>query len=179
MEEFLVGAGLGLLLALLAWSDSITNLHKETIELEKDFSENRQLNLRRIRTIIRTELSPAKRITQLNELLNSAQLKGAEDIDIIDQLTILDSDRRSLERLYKIKYQLVIILTHLFLLSGIINYFIDDNSSFNIFCLSFKTEFISILSCILFLYIILLFIIHLNNVEHKYKEKIKTLMDRI
>lgn len=179
MEEFLIGAGLALLLALLAWSDSIRRLHRETLELEKDFSKNRTLDLRRIRTIIRTEVSPEKKIIALNKLLNSAKLKKTEDIDIIEQLSILDSDRRSLENLYNKKYRLVILLTHLFLICGIINYFIDDSSFFNIFCLSIKTEFISIFTCIFFLYLILHFVMYLNNVENKYKEKIKNLMDKI
>ncbi len=179
MEEFLIGAGLALLLALLAWSDQIRNLRRETLELEKDFSQNRHLDLRRIRTIIRTELSPGKRITALNNLVKDSQLKLTEDIDIIEQLSALDSHRHRLENLCKTKYWLVVILTHCFLVSAIVNYFIHDCSSFQVFCLAIKTEFIPIGSCIAFLYVMLCFITHLNRVETKYREDLNNLMDRI
>lgn len=179
MEEFLIGASLALLLALLAWSDAISTLHKDTLELERDFSQNRKLDLRRIRTIIRTEGTLAKRITALNKLINSAKLKDVEDINIIELLTNLDSDRHLLEKKYKIKFWLVIVLTYAFLISGIINYFIADTYSFSIFSLIIKTEFISIFFCIILLHLILIYVVCLNNFENKYKEKIKNLTDKI
>lgn len=179
MEEFLIGAGLALLLALLAWSDSIGNLHKETQDLEKEFSYSRKLNLRRIRKIIRTELSPEKRLSALNKLIASAQIKDTEDINIIEQLIILGTERCSLERHYTTKYILVVALTNLFILSGLINYFIDSSSYFRIFSISIKTEFITIFLCISLVYTILGFILYLNKAENKYKNKIYNLMDEI
>ena len=179
MEEFLIGASLALLLALLAWSDSISTLRKDTLELEKDFSRERKLNLRRIRTIIRTEMDVAKRITALNELINSTELKKAEDINIIERLSNLDSDRHQLEILHEIKYLLVIFLTYIFLISGIINYFIGETCSIDIFCLSVNAEFIPILACLLLVQLVLFFVLYLNYVENKYKNEVRYLLDEI
>jgi len=179
MEEFLIGAGVALLLALLAWSDQIKNLHNETLDLEKDFSENRKLRLRKIRTITRAESSVSKRITAINNLLQNSELKEKEDVQIIERLIALDSDRFKLERQYKIKYHLVIILTYLFLIAGIVNYFIDDTSSFQVCTIVILTEFISILVCVVFLIAVLLFITNLNKVESNYIEKLYQIMDMI
>ncbi len=179
MEEFLIGAGLALLLALLAWSDSIRNLHRETLEIEKEFSQKRKLNLSKIRTIIRTEGDSVKRIKALNELIKNANIKEVTDVNIIEQLINLDSDRCQLEKKYEVKYCLVIILTHLFLISGIVNSLIKDTSTLKILCILINAEFISILLCLSFQYYILFFLVRLNNIEKKYKTDLNNLMDRI
>ncbi len=65
MEEFLIGSSLAILLALIALSDSIRSLHKDTLDLEKEFSKDRELDLRKIRRIIRTQSTTGNRITAL------------------------------------------------------------------------------------------------------------------
>lgn len=179
MEEFLIGAGLALLLALLAWSDSISNLHKDTLELEKDFSDKRGLNLRKIRTVIRSTITAPERITALHNVISSATLKEHVDVGIINELCVLDSDRRSLENLYRVKYRFLVVLTHLFLISGTINYFLDDSCSFTIIGFSIKAEFLPIISCLLFLYLNLIFTTRLNKLENDYKAQLNNLMDKI
>lgn len=179
MEDFLIGAGLAFLLALLAWNDSIRNLHENTLDVEKDFSTTRNLNLRKIRTIIRGEKDASKRIAELNKLTKTTKLSNGEDIGIIEELINLDKDRHSIEKLYKTKYRLVIILTQLFIVSGIINYFIIDEKAFNFFCVHIKIEFIPILVCLIIIYIVLYFVIKIYNVENKYVDKLKSLMDRM
>lgn len=179
MEEFLIGAGLALLLALIAWSDSIRILHKDTLALEKDFSIKRDLDLRKIRLLIRNETALARRITTLNTLVYSSKIDKRQDIDIINQLINLDKDRRKLERSYRIKYALIIILTNLFFASGITNYFINDKSKLSLYIARINVEFIPIIICILFIYVILFYILHLNKTENKYKEKLNALLDII
>lgn len=179
MEEFLIGAGLALLLALLAWSDQIKNLHKETLDLEKEFSQNRSLPLRKIRKIIRSESRPAQRISAINNLLKNSEIKEKKDIEIINSLINLDPDRLNLEKLNKRKYRLVIALTYLFIISGMVNYFIIDTSSFNLFCLQIKLDFIAISACIVLLLLIITFTAYLNKIENNYKEQLYHIIDEI
>lgn len=176
MEEFLIGAGMALLLALIAWSDSIRSFHKDTLDLEKEFSVNSNLDLRKVRVIIRNYSNAAKRIAELNKLV---QTKKHIEFGIIDELIKLDTERQSLERRNNNKYWLIIILTNLCIVSGIVNYFIGEDSSFCIFNLSIKTQFIPILICVIFIYITLYNTVSIYKAEQRYSEKLNNIIDKI
>ena len=179
MEEFLIGAGFALVIALLAWSDQIRNLHHETLELEKEFSRNRNLDLRSMRLIIRSERKPAKRITAINELLNHSKLKSTADVGFISELISININRNKLDDLYKLKYLLVIIITHVLIFSGVINYFIPKCSYINIFGICFNPENIPIFGCILLILSLIWFTLYINKVENKYILNLNKLMDLI
>lgn len=179
MEEFLIGAAFALVIALLAWGDQIRNLHLETLELEKNFSKGRNLDLRSIRIIIRTKKDPAKRIVAINSLINASGLKSKSDVNIIEKLININIERNNLEDKYKWKYYFVIILTHIFFISGLITYFIPKCSSVYPFGLYIKTQFIPFFACIVATIFILWFTIHINKKENSYTANLYNLMDLI
>ncbi len=179
MEEFLIGTGVALLLALIGWSEQIRSLHRETLKAERDFSEKRNINWDHVRKIIRGTAPAKEKIVALNKLLREKSVLKKDDIKIINQFYNLGKKRIDIEKLYNIKYILILVLTFLFFISGVINYFIESCSEFKLFGLKVPTEFICIFSCVGFSIGILCFVIHLNNNEKAYRKEFFNLLERI
>jgi len=179
VEEFLIGTGIALLLALLGWSEQIKSWHKDTMETEKAFCEERNINWSQIRQLIRTDAPAVKKLKVLGNLLKIEALTNIQDVNLIGEFMNLDKKRSKLEDLYKIKYKLVLIMTFLFLLSGIINYFVDERCKIETFIINIPTEFIPICICVLFSIGLLCFNTYLTSIESKYKDELLNLMEKI
>jgi hypothetical protein len=179
MEEFLIGVGIALLIALLAWSDQIQSMQRETQEAEKYLDEKRKINWKTIKKLIRRNASPEEKLSALNEMLTKQSAENISDIDIITHFRTLYNKSRFLERLYLVKYLLVIFLTFLFFCMGVVSFFISNESTFCLFNISLKVKLLPVLICILFSISILIFTIYLNFQEKKYRTDFINLMEDI
>lgn len=177
MDEFLIGTGIALLLVLIGWSEQIKSWHKDTREAERDFSRERNIKWNKIRPLLRTNTSAIKKLKALNALLKEKSLQEVQDVNIIGKFISLDKKRAEIESLYKIKYRLIFALTISFFLSGIINYFIADNSRIKILIVQIPGDFFAIFFCMLFSVCLLCFNSHLTNNERKYKNELINLME--
>jgi len=179
MAEFLIGTGIALLLAIIAWSDQIRNLHKDTVEAEKYLFENRKLNWKYIRLLIRKKGTPEEILDAINIILKDKSDSEIKDIRLIYTFNELDNKRKRLERLYNKKYYLVFILTFLFFSSGIAELFIKSCNKIWILGLEIASELVPVFICILFSFAILIFVILLNRDEARYRDEFVKTMDEI
>jgi hypothetical protein len=179
MEQFLIGTGIALLMVLIGWSEQIGNLHKDTMEVEKEFSNDRKVKWSKIRPLIRSNSTPEQKLKALNIIVEESNFQDTKDIDIMGKLSELDEKRCQLESLYNIKYILILCLTSLFFISGTINYFISASCKTNLFWFEIPTEFIFIFICVIFSFGILFYNIYLNSAENKYKDKLIQLKDQL
>jgi len=179
MEELLIGAGLALLIALLAWSDQILSLHKETVEAEETLEKKRSLNWKLIKVLLRKNPEPKQILATLNKMLTKESKDSLEDIQIIHTLITLEDEAKKLERLYKKKYIFVVILTSLFFIGGIITWLINPCKKFEIIGLIIKYNYLPFLGCILFSLFILIYIVYLNFRESEYRTQFIQLLEEI
>ncbi|MBV6419580.1 MAG: hypothetical protein DAHOPDDO_00803 [Ignavibacteriaceae bacterium] len=179
MEEFLIGGGLALLIALLAWSDQIQSMQRETREAEKYLLEKRKINWIKIKKMIRKEANPTQILETLNELLTKESFENIDDINVITHFKSLLKKSNQLEHLYTVKYILVIVLTASFFLSGFISFFLNKNCLICILTFSLNLKFLPVIICILFSLFVLSFVIYLNIKETKYRSDFINLMEDI
>lgn len=179
MEEFLIGAGLALLIALLAWSDQIQSMQHETREAEKYFFEKRKINWIKIKKMIREKATPTQILETLNELLKKESFENIDDINVITHFKLLLKKSNQLEHLYILKYILVIVLTASFFLSGFISNFLNENCKVCILTFSLNLKILPVIICILFSLFVLSFVIYLNIKEAKYRSDFINLMEDI
>jgi hypothetical protein len=128
---------------------------------------------------LRSNFQPKKKLQALNKIIKGKKLNDKEDIRIINEFYVLDQKKGKLERLYRFKYFLILLLTFMFFISGIINYFIAPDCKVKIFGAKIPAEFFPIFFCISCSLFILCFIAYLNNIESEYREKFLDLMDKL
>lgn len=179
MEEFLIGAGLALLIALLAWSDQIQSMRHETLEAEKYLYEKRKIDWKNIKKLIRKNATPEEKLSALNEMLTKQSVDNISDINIITHFRTLYNKSKYLERLYSYKYRLVIVLTALFFLLGFVTFFLSDEGNLCFIGFNLNVKILPVLICILFALITLFFIIYLNIKETNYRTDFMNLMEDI
>ena len=170
MEEFLIGTGIALLMALLAWSDSIRGWHKETLEAEKKFYDERNIKGIQIKSLLRSNSVASEKLVMLASLLNSNAITENTDIDFINRFNHLDTMRNRLSRCYSVKYIMVILLAFFFIVSGFINLFLDDSAIINLFGLLLPADYILISVCILSSLLVLIFSVFLDNFERDFRD---------
>jgi len=90
MSEFLFGAGLALLITLLAWSDQLRSLHKDTLEAEKLMFGKRNVDWRLIKSVLKDISEPNETLKRLKEIFDKSSSKSFENISIIYQFRSID-----------------------------------------------------------------------------------------
>ena len=75
VTELLMGAGIALFIAILAWGNQIRSVQKDTREIERELIETKKLSWQDIRFLIRE-----------NELLEDRSEYGEEDLQSTYQL---------------------------------------------------------------------------------------------
>lgn len=179
MYEFLFGAGLALLITLLAWSDQIISLHRDTLEAEKLMSDKRKVDWKVIKNLLKENTDPKKILIELNKIFNKSSSKNFEDIKIIYHFRSLDRQSRHLKTLYHIKYNLIIFLAFAFFIGGICTFFINEETTFSLFCYVIFQQSLPSIICILLSILILIYIVILNLNEKRYRNNFTDLIDQI
>lgn len=179
MSEFLFGAGLALLITLLAWSDQLRSLHKDTLEAEKLMSSKRNVDWRLIKSVLKDVSEPNETLKQLKEIFDKSSSKSFENIKIIYHFRFLDRQSRRLKVFYQIKYYLIILLTLGFFIGGIVTFFISEQKFLCLFNTTILFNRIPSIICVLFSVVILLYIVFLYFKEQNYRNNFVNLIDQI
>lgn len=179
MEELLFGSAIALLIALLAWSDQIRGLHKETLEAESTLLTVRGINWKIIKRLLRKKEEPDVILAELNNMLNKGSSQNLNDLQIILNFRKLDHRLQYLELLNDLKYYLVIVLTALFFISGIILPNIKECSSFFIFKWKIFYSSLPLIVCMIFCGALLAFLVYLSIIERKYRIEFVSVMEEI
>jgi len=179
MGELLCGAGIAMLIAILAWSDQISSLHKDTLEAEKLMFSKRNVDWKLIKSILKNISDPNETLKRLKDAFDKSSSKSFEDIAIIYQFRSLDRQSRRLKLYYQIKYYLMILLTLSFFTGGTVTFFIRDYKYLCFLHLNISQNSLPSIFCILFSVAILIYIVFLNFKEQNYRNNFVNLIDQI
>jgi hypothetical protein len=179
MLELLFGAGIALLISLLAWSDQIRGLHKETLEAEQILLENRKINYREIKKLLRKNEPPEVILNKLSEVIKKDSTENIIDLELILKYRNLDRKLQNLELLSNLKYYYIIGLTACFFISGIIFPTINPTNTFTILCTTIHYSDLPFIICMLFCGFLLGFLVYLNIIEKNYRLDFDTVMEEI
>jgi hypothetical protein len=179
MEELLFGGGIALLISLLAWSDQIRGLHKETLEAEQILLQNREINYREIKRLIRRNEPPQVILDKLSEVIKKDSKENIIDLELILKYRSLDKKLQILESLSNIKYYFIIGLTACFLISGIISSLINACRSFFIQNITIHLSSIPFISCMFLCGLLLAFLVYLNKIEKSYRTEFDRVLEEM
>lgn len=179
MIELLLGAGIAMLIAILAWSDQISSLHKDTLEAENLMTTKRNVDWKLIKAILKNISDPNETLKKLKDIFDKSSSKSFENINIIYQFRSLDRQSRRLKVYYQIKYYLIIFLTLSFFVGGTIAFFISDSKYLCLFNTKISQNSIPGIFCILISLVVLIFIVCLNYKEFNYRNNFVDLIDQI
>ncbi len=179
MEELLFGVGIALLISLLAWSDQIRSLYRETVEAESILLNNRSINYKIIKKLLRKKEDPQVILNTLTEMLKKNSSENIIDLELLLKFRNLDRKLQNLENLSNLKYYFVIGLTGCFLISGIIFPQINACSTFSILSWAIHFANLPFIICITFCGLLLAFLVYLNFVEKNYRNEFDSVMDEL
>jgi hypothetical protein len=118
IATFLLGTGLALLIALLAWGEQIRAITRDTRDLERDFLELTQLSRGQLNEVLHAETDDDRLIAFTN-LYASGKLTSAHQVQILPLFKRWRELGSHLQGLQSKKYWLTITLTVVFFGSGI------------------------------------------------------------
>lgn len=180
MQEFLLGAGLALMVTIIAWSDQFKSLKKDTINAENLLLGARNVNWRIIRQILNNKNKKTSDIlNELNDIFKKDTDDNIKDLDIVLYFRKLDRKSLLLKTLYKWKYYSIIFLSLVFLFGGVITFFIDEEKYCTILKAQLPHNIIPTLITILVTILILIYVLIINYIETKYRDDFFNLIDLI
>jgi len=121
---FLLGGGLALLVALLAWGEQIRKIAKDTRDLERNFMQSRGLTRAEFLPILKPK-TPTDQLVALTQLMNSGKLKTAPEVEVLACFQQWSALAGRLARLFSLKYWLTIALTVALFIGGGISGLLD------------------------------------------------------
>lgn len=119
---FLLGSGLALLIALLAWGEQIRAITQDTRDLERDFLDTTGLTRAELSALLQAK-NDDDRLLAFTNLMASGKLTSAPQVEILplfEKWRILGATLRSLQSK---KYWLTVSLTVVFLATGTVMVF--------------------------------------------------------
>lgn len=118
ISTFLLGSGLALLIALLAWGEQIRAITRDTRDLERDFLELTRLSRGQLNAVLQAE-TVDDRLVAFTNLIASGKLTSASQVQILplfERWRVLGTKLQSLQSK---KYWFTIVLTVILFASGI------------------------------------------------------------
>lgn len=132
LSLLLLGSGIALLIALLAWGEQIRSLTKDTRDLERQFQEQHRIHGKAFRIITNTSAQPKDRIYELTQIMTGDIAPDADQLALLTLFTDWKPLARNLRESYDLKYRLTLLLTTLFLLLGFLSLWLPGQSSLTI-----------------------------------------------
>jgi hypothetical protein len=118
-SAFLLGSGLALLIALLAWGEQIRAITRDTRDLERDFLQATGLTRAQLSALLQAR-NDDDRLIAFNNLMASGKLTSASQVEILPLFERWRSLGTELRSLQSRKYWLTIALTVVFLGTGML-----------------------------------------------------------
>jgi hypothetical protein len=138
---FLFGGGLAIFIALLAWSDQIRGIDKDTKELEQRFLEHTGIEKRHFLRIVKPE-SPDDRGLALTEVLTAGRIKSRDSAEVLRIFTTWNREWSRIVCLSAWKYYLTITLALVFFLAGIGSLFTDPTRQVPLIFITARVEMV-------------------------------------
>lgn len=138
---FLFASGLALFIALLAWSDQIRGIDKDTKELEQRFLEKTGIDKRAFLDIVKPE-STDNQLIALTQVVTAGRIKTKDTVEVLRTFTEWHNEWLRIERLYTWKYNLTIALTITLFLAGISSMFITPTQQVRLYIVSVRAEMV-------------------------------------
>jgi hypothetical protein len=177
--DLLFGAGIAMLIALLAWSDQINSLHKDTLDAENLMSSKRNVDWKAIKSILKNNTDTNDTFKKLKDIFDKSPSNSFQNINIVYQFRSLVRESKRLKIYYQIKYYLIILLTLSFFVGGILTAFCYESKHICILHNSFSQKILPGIYCIILSILILGFIVYLNYKEYRYRSHFINLIDQI
>jgi hypothetical protein len=117
LSVFLLGSGLALLIALLAWGEQIRAITKDTRDLERDFLGVTGLTRSHLNALLQAR-DDNERLVAFTSIMASGSITTALQVEILPLFERWRAFGSKLRRLQSAKYWLTICLTVVFLLAG-------------------------------------------------------------
>jgi hypothetical protein len=114
---FLLGSGLALLIALLAWGEQIRAITRDTRDLERDFLDATDLSRAQLSALLQAK-NDDERLHAFTNLMASGKLTTAPQVEILPLFERWRFLGDKLRRLQSWKYWLTVSLTLVFLATG-------------------------------------------------------------
>lgn len=182
MENFLLGSGFAVIIALLSWSDRIKDLQRETHEIESEFAKERKTTLRKIRAIFsqQQEISLLERIDLLTSLFkrSSPETEIKITVEVVTSFQKLAKMWEKLENYLQWKFKLVVYIGYYLIISGSIAFFIPNQNHINLFGKQLLFDFLFVIPLILFSLFLLSFLLFINGKESAYRKELTETMEK-
>ena len=175
MALVLLGIGIGLLLAIISFGDKIKDLKKDIREQEQALLKKLKTDWEILRPLLRSEVDPDEKLTSVALLLVGRKL----NVPLLKMFEDAEKQREKLRIWHLKNYYALIFLTITIFLGAILDFLVSDERKFNLFCLSFTKEIITvtIITFISFCIIIRLILTRLR--EEKFHNLLDQIEDRI
>lgn len=185
ISTLLLGSGFALFIALLAWGNQIREPRKEIKQLEEEFRKEFDLKKSELNPLLRRSyenLTKSDKYTFMDEMtalisvMEKNTLKDGKDVNLLQQLKELNMTRCRLEKYYKNRYILSILLTFSFFILGIIS-IIGQNWKVTINEISYSMSGAYLIIVLFFVGIILINLIVTYYIEESFIDKIGEVSD--
>jgi hypothetical protein len=167
MAEFLLGAGLGLLIVLLGWSEQITSKRKDTKELENEFLGKAKFKSEKYKEIISKGGATKKSFSNLVDFLYAKDRKD-EDIEIFEDMKQIKADLKTLDRKYSWRFWVLLVMTACLFVSGGVNLYWPTISKKWILGPN-----------LIFILLVFINLINVRLLENKYANNITKVMEKL
>ena len=142
---FLFGSGVALFVGLLAWSDQIKGMDKDTNALEGTFLTVTKLEKRQFMSVVKAS-TPQEELKALTAVWRTNLLVTPNYVVLLDIFKTWHEDWNHLQHVSSYKYNLTIALTISFFLSGILSLHSNPNRCIAFFSFLVREELL-ILMC--------------------------------
>ena len=184
ISTLFLGSGFGLFIALLAWGNQIREPRKEIRNLEYEFRTEFDLEKSEINPLIRDTDKKVKKYSFMDtslaliSVMEKNTLQDAKRVKLLSKLKDLNKARKRLEKLYKSRYILTIILTFLLFIFGSLSLYTSE-TSIDIQSSSFSISGIYFLIVLIFMLVIMINLVIIYIREEIFIKMISGISDDI
>jgi len=118
VSELLIGIGISLLIAILAWGDQIRSIQKDTRELERELKDMKGLPWKDIKILTNQTSTSTEKQTSLSNLMKKRKLKSKDLPKLLELFENLNTSKKKLRDVNMFKYNLSFYTTIVFLICG-------------------------------------------------------------
>jgi hypothetical protein len=174
---FLIGSGFALFVALLAWSEQIQSMKKDTRDLEAKFISSTTVDKRVFFSLMKSA-DPEDQLDALTQLLASSKLRTVPDVKVLGLFRTWYSQSQRLERYYLWKYRLTVGLT-LFLFGGGVTTQVVSDVSLSLFSWKTTLPLAIAASSLLLILIVLAVVLAINSKERRFHELLAQISETV
>ena len=175
---FLFGSGVGLLIALLAWSDQIRGIDKDIRELEQRFVGDTGIEKQDYLRIVKPE-TPDDRGRALTQVVNAGKIRTKDIAVVLTILTKWHKQWSRIEGLSALKYRSAIALTLVLFLGGVASLFTTPAQRVQILSIDCSVEMLLLVLPAMLIGLLLIIIIWIAERENGLRSLLKSISEMV